>query len=312
MDRIIFSVFTPTYNREKTLPFVYKSLLKQSFQSFEWIVIDDGSTDKTEALIQKYKEEAPFSIKYYKQENSGKHIAQNKAVDLAEGELFVPLDSDDTITEDALSEFWNAWNTIPKSERMHFSGVSCHCMDQYGNRIGTAWPQDQFVSNDLEVTFKYHVNGEKWGMIRVDIMRKFKNANVKGHFLDESTVWFRIAKEYQKLYIDKCLRIYEIGQDSVQKRTRESELRNAESKLYANLIYANEFYDWYLKYDLKGLVKRSLKIVYYASLMEKHILFRNGIIREVDHTLCKLIVCVASPYSLLNKLKKGNRSKSDR
>lgn len=304
MNDINISVFTPTFNREKTLPKVFQSLIKQSYVAFEWIIIDDGSTDNTECLVKSFFDKAPFPIYYYKQSNLGKHVAQNRAVDMAKGELFVPLDSDDTIVPDALGVLWKTWLSIPDEERNEYSGVSCHCMDQYGNRIGSQWPKSPFISNDLEVTFKYHVTGEKWGAVRTDIMRQIKNAEVKGHFLDESTIWFRIAQRYQKIYIDRCLRIYEIGQDSVQKRTRESELDNAESKLYANLIYINEFYGWYIKYDIKGLVKRSLKIVYYSSLLGKKLLFRNGIIHQVHPGFCKVIVLATSPYALLESIRR--------
>lgn len=303
MYNINISVFTPTYNRERTLSRVYDSLMKQSFKEFEWIVIDDGSTDNTEKLINSFIEGATFPIRYYKQENSGKHIAQNKAVDLAEGELFIPLDSDDAITYDALETLWNTWISIPDIERYKYSGVSCHCMDQNGKRIGSQWPESPLISNDLEVTFKYRVTGEKWGGVRTDVMKRFKNAEVKGHFLDESTVWFRIAKEYKKIYIDRCLRIYETGQDSVQKRTRESEKKNAESKLHANLIYINEFYDWYRKYDKKGLIIRSLKVVYYAVILERSLLFKEGVIKKVRPLICKLIILVAVPYKLVGKMR---------
>ena len=303
MEEIKISVFTPTYNREGTLGELYNSIKKQTFSGFEWIIVDDGSTDGTETLVNTFKEDSNFSIKYFKQENQGKHIAQNRAVDISRGELFLPLDSDDTVTPDALQTLWDAWQSIPLDKRQLFSGVACHCMDQYGDRIGSAWPQSPFISNDLEVYFKYKVRGEKWGAIRTDIMRECKNANVKGHFLDESTVWFRIARKYQKLYIDKCLRIYVIRQDSVQKRTRESELQNAESKLYANLIYINEFYDWYIKYNRSGIVRRSLKVVYYASLMKKHIFKCDGVLHQVKPFFCKLIVFLASPYALIERIR---------
>lgn len=301
------TVFTPTYNRETTLSRVYDSLMKQSFKKFEWIVMDDGSIDNTEKLIDSFIEKTTFPIRYYKQENSGKHIAQNKAVDLAYGELFVPLDSDDMIVPDALETLWNAWMGIPENVRAEYSGVSCHCMDQNGKRIGSQWPESPLISNDLEVTFKYRVTGEKWGGVRTDVMKKFKNAEVKGHFLDESTVWFRIAQQYQKIYIDRCLRIYEIGQDSVQKRTRDSEIENAESKLHTNLIYINEFYNWYIKYDKIGLVKHCLKTVYYACLLEKTLLFNSGIINQVKPVLCKLIIIIVSPYRLVCKIQKLKR-----
>ncbi len=305
MGDIKISLFTPTYNREKKLMDLYESIRIQTFRDFEWIVIDDGSTDNTESLIESFRDNSDIRIVYIKQENRGKHIAQNVAVEIANGELFLPLDSDDTIVHNALQLLWEAWISIPEDERSLYSGVGCHCMDQFGNRIGSQWPEVPLISNDLEVCLKYHIKGEKWGPIRVDIMKEFKNASVKGHFLDESTVWFRIAKKYKKLYIDQCLRIYKIGEDSVQKRTIESEIHNSESKLYANLIYVNEFYDWYVKYDFASLIKKSMKIVYYASLQKKAILGNDGIINSVQPLLCKFIVVLVSPYSVFRKFIKN-------
>lgn len=82
-------------------------------------------------------------------------------MDVAKGEMFVPLDSDDYIIAEALEIFWNAWLSIPENERWDYSGVGVHCMDQNGNMIGTPYPQDRMVSNDLEMTFKCKIKGEK-------------------------------------------------------------------------------------------------------------------------------------------------------
>lgn len=66
-------------------------------------------------------------------------------------------------------------------------------MNSKGELIGDTSPNNRFVSNDLDISFKYNIKGEKWGVIRTDIMKQFKNEEVKGHFLSESTVWYRIA-----------------------------------------------------------------------------------------------------------------------
>ena len=101
----IFTVFTPTYNRAHTLSRVYKSLADQTFKNFEWLIVDDGSTDGTKVLIEKWTEEASFPIRYFYQENQGKHIAHNLGVKKARGELFLSLDSDDTCVPEALERF---------------------------------------------------------------------------------------------------------------------------------------------------------------------------------------------------------------
>lgn len=89
------TIFTPTYNRAHTLPRVYKSLCEQKLQNFEWLVIDDGSSDRTENLIKTYLAEGRIEIRYIKTTNGGKYKAINRAVPLAKGYLFMILDSDD-------------------------------------------------------------------------------------------------------------------------------------------------------------------------------------------------------------------------
>ena len=99
------TVFTPTYNRAYIIENLYRSLQRQTVKDFEWLVIDDGSTDNTQELFDKWiSEENAFPIRYYKQRNGGKCRAINRALDLAQGELFFTVDSDDYLTKDALEK----------------------------------------------------------------------------------------------------------------------------------------------------------------------------------------------------------------
>src|SRR5436305_1126064 len=123
LHKYTFTVFTPTYNRAKTLSRVYESLINQTFKDFEWLIIDDGSVDENETftLIKSWQTKAFFPIRYVHQENAGKHIAFNKAVQLAGGEFFVPLDSDDACFSNALEKFLKLWHEIPIDKRSAFS-----------------------------------------------------------------------------------------------------------------------------------------------------------------------------------------------
>lgn len=98
----MLTIFTPTYNREKTLLRLYQSLCKQTVQNFEWIIVDDGSTDNTENIVKLWIKENKINIQYYKQENKGKNAAHNKGVELAKGDLFFCVDSDDYLVENAV------------------------------------------------------------------------------------------------------------------------------------------------------------------------------------------------------------------
>lgn len=107
------TIFTPTYNRAYILPKLYESLCVQTCQDFEWLIVDDGSTDNTQKLVEEWIKEGRLSVRYVYQENGGKMRSFNKAVSLSESELFVCVDSDDQlisehVIEDSLA-YWDKY-----------------------------------------------------------------------------------------------------------------------------------------------------------------------------------------------------------
>lgn len=89
-------VFTPTYNRAYCLNSLFASLKAQTCFDFCWLIVDDGSTDETEKLVESFQSEStPFPIEYIKQENGGKARAHNTGVEHCANELFFCVDSDD-------------------------------------------------------------------------------------------------------------------------------------------------------------------------------------------------------------------------
>jgi glycosyltransferase involved in cell wall biosynthesis len=95
-------VFTPTYNPAHTLHRVFTSLCEQTFPEFEWLLVDDGSTDNIKEMIETWAKMADFPIRYFWQKNSGKHIAYNLGIREAHGQMFAVLDSDNAIVPNAL------------------------------------------------------------------------------------------------------------------------------------------------------------------------------------------------------------------
>ena len=98
----MITVFTPTYNRSYLINELFNSLMSQTYKNFEWLIVDDGSTDDTEQVINKLIEKAEFNIRYFKKENEGKHIAINYGAKRASGEWFFIVDSDDKLVKDSL------------------------------------------------------------------------------------------------------------------------------------------------------------------------------------------------------------------
>ena len=98
---IKISVIIPTYNRAKFLPKTLNSIINQSYQIDEIIVVDDGSSDNTKEVVQNFISEYPF-IKYFYQENSGVSSARNKGIKVALNEWIAFCDSDDIWLEDKI------------------------------------------------------------------------------------------------------------------------------------------------------------------------------------------------------------------
>ncbi|MBD2248421.1 glycosyltransferase family A protein [Nostoc sp. FACHB-888] len=209
-----FTIFTPTYNRASTISRVYESLKHQTFQDFEWLIIDDGSTDNTSSLVRKWQEDAKFTIRYIFQENSGKHVAYNKAARLAKGKFLVNLDSDDACIPVALERFKYHWDAIPEDEQSSFSGVDCLCQDPQGNLIGDLYPFSPLDSNYSEVHYRYKVTGEKWGFQLTTVFQEFPFPEPSINptpCIPESIVWSNLTQKYKARYINECLRIYYIN-----------------------------------------------------------------------------------------------------
>jgi glycosyltransferase involved in cell wall biosynthesis len=203
-------VFTSTRNRAHTLHRPFESLQAQTFRDFEWLIIDNGSTDGTPELVARYQAEADFPIRYLWQEDAGKHGSINRAVPIAEGELFLILDSDDACVPTALERFKYHWDQIPADRRDRFTGVTALCLDESGELVGTRFPFDPTDSDSREIRYRYAVKGEKWGFHRTDVLREHLFPETPGYvgLIPSSTVWSEISRSYRTRYVNEGLHIY--------------------------------------------------------------------------------------------------------
>jgi len=165
------TVLTPTYNRAGLLPRVYQSLLAQTQKRFEWVIVDDGFTDGTRDLVREWVGRSPFPVRYLWQENSGKHVAVNRGVALAQGDLVLILDSDDRLVPNAIERVRYWWNTIPDAQRVEFAGVAGLCAFPSGHLVGTPFPKEILDSNPIEIRVRYKVRGDKCEVWRTDIAK---------------------------------------------------------------------------------------------------------------------------------------------
>jgi len=194
------TVFTPTYNRADYILPLYESLTKQTYKDFEWIVVDDGSTDNTEMLFSDIlSRNNNFPIKYVKTENGGKHRAINKGIQLAQGKLFFIVDSDDTLPCYSLEKIVGYEQTIPDTIKNEFAGVAGLKGADSTLPIG-----ETFVGEYLDITYneapQYGICGDKSEVYYTEVMKKYPFPEFDGEkFIMESVVWNKIGGDDLKL-----------------------------------------------------------------------------------------------------------------
>lgn len=218
-----FTVFTPTRNRADLLPRVYASLNDQIYRDFEWLVIDNDSTDATPLMMAAWQEQGNFPIRYLRQVDRGVHVSFNRAVHEAAGYLFVGMDSDDWCHPNALERLNFHWNNIPTADRSTYAGVTALCMDQTGRLVGSAFPTHVIDSTPLEITFRHHVRGEKWGCLRTDVMRQHLHPEAEGYSgsMPSSLVWNAIGRTYRTRYVNEVLHVFTSDLPSTLSRPRD-------------------------------------------------------------------------------------------
>lgn len=193
----MITVFTPTYNRAHLLPGLYNSLKGQTCRDFEWVIVDDGSTDDTEMLVKNWLSQADFSICYIKKENGGKQRAVNLGVQNAKGEYFFIVDSDDILPENALAAVLKWFGTITHME--NFAGVAGLKGYKKDEMVGESFEGEYIDATSLE-RGKYNIKGDKAEVFYTDILRKFPFPEFEGEkFVPEALVYNRIAAAGYKL-----------------------------------------------------------------------------------------------------------------
>lgn len=239
MKHPFITILTPTYNRASLLPRLFDSLLRQTNKDFEWIVVDDGSTDDTREVAANLKEKCggAFPMGYVYKANGGKHMAINIGAERARGELLFIADSDDLLTDDALETVANSWHDI--SDDKSFAGIAGLdiAMDTR-EVIGSGLPQEHIDCNAIDIRYRHHVTGDMKEVFRTEVLREFPFPEFAGErFCPEQLVWFRMARRYRLRYINKPIYIADYQPDGITAGITRARMRNPSASMltYAEL-----------------------------------------------------------------------------
>lgn len=281
------TVLTPTFNREGVLRSLWDSLQKQTVKDFEWLVVDDGSTDGTKNLITQLQEKSDFPIRYIYKSNGGKHTALNVGIQTICSELTFIVDSDDCVTDDAVESILK----IHKKYRSqnNICGYAFLRAFPDGKVNGKKFDVDEKIGSYIDV----RVNGDDTGADKAEVfkthcLKEFPFPEYPNEkFLGEDLVWVRMARKYEMVHINKAIYVGNYLEDGLTNNRRKHNIASPVGCMHR----AEEFMESDLKtrYRIKG----GLQYIVYGRFAGVKVI---NLIRKSRH---KILATVCIPGGLL-------------
>ena len=221
------SVITPTYNCAQYLPEALDSLLNQTYQDFEIVVIDDGSRDNTKDVISEYCKVSD-KIKYFYQPNKGLSNARNKGIKLAKGQYVTFLDADDTFMPRMLEK---THSLLSRNKECDAVLTEWHQIDidNKGQVIGESWIKMSNFPDTPEKIYNMVFTDfifDAYMTVRKTYLEKIGNFDERLSFGEDVDIWRRFAKHGIKIdLIKEPLFVYRKRQNSITTDTTCKKLR---------------------------------------------------------------------------------------
>ena len=275
------TVFTPSFNRAHLLPRLYDSLLRQTCKDFEWLIIDDGSSDNTSEIVHKWINENLIEIKYIAQQNQGMHGAHNTAYKNIKTILNTCIDSDDYMTDNSVELILEKWNQIDQQKYAGIVGL-----DAFINKkiIGTTFKTE---TTTLENFYNSGGSGDKKLVYRTEIINKYPDYPIfeEEKYVGLGTKYLFIDKDYELITLNEVLVIVDYQPDG-----------SGGTMLTQYLKYPQGFrYNRIISMQLTKSIKRQfIEAVHYVS--------SNIILKDINFlrkSPKKLLTIVAIPFGII-------------
>ena len=293
------SILTATYNRANLLPKLYESILYNLKKDInvEWLIMDDGSTDSTKNVVQKFIEQNNVEIRYFYQENQGKMRAINNLIEEAQGDLMIECDSDDYFTKNAFETIINVFEEYENKIQDCYAFAYLK-YDQTGKNMGNNFKNE--TSKMFDLYFKEGENGEKALVFNSKIRKKYKYELENGErFITEARMFHKMDEKYNIICINEPIMICEYQTEGYTKNINKQFIENP----YGYFNYFKEI----LQKDMRGV---SFKKRLYA--IKHYIVFatltnQKEVVKQVNGLVNKFLVAfldIPGKFITENKFKK--------
>ena len=278
------TVFTPAYNRAHTIGRTYESLCRQTSKDFEWLVIDDGSSDNTRELVEGWIAEGKIPIRYIYQENQGMHGAHNTAYRNINTPLNTCIDSDDYMPDDAVEKILSCWQEKGSDKYAGLIGLD---VTENGKVIGTGFPEGM-EKTTLQGFYEAGGNGDKKLVYRTEVINRYPEYPLfEGErYVGLGYKYMLIDQDYELITLNEPLVIVEYQQDGSSYNMYKQYWRNPRGMAF------------YRKTEMKlahGLKRKLMVCTHYVS---SSIISRNWQFLQESPEKLLTLLCVPSGLAL--------------
>ena len=249
MTQPTVTVLTPTYNRADLLKRCYASLKTQTCLDFEWLIIDDGSTDDTRNIIRPFLSETSFHVEYHGKQNGGKHTALNYSHEFIHGRYVIILDNDDTLTPDAIETIKRYWEKYEDNKK-----IWCLSFQRVQNdKPIQAFDEAETISNHIDFRILGNRPFDCAEVMRTEIFGSYSFPVFPNEkFIGEDCMWTTLAYGYDTVYIDKGIYVCYYLPDGLTMSGRKFRLASPQGGMFRSNIYLDNRFP--LKLRLKHAV----------------------------------------------------------
>lgn len=291
---------------------MFESVEKQAFRNFEWIIVDDCSTDNTNTLVEDFISKLPdIQVKFIKHKrNTGVSTSRKEALDLAKGRYFVTWDHDDIQTSDQLEIYAGLWIKYAGDD---IANIFAKLTEQHGKRLGSVYPKDPFKSDYINTHNEYLVGNKVQGnVVEHHVCVKTKLFKMILQYLEEhpellrnhkpngGDIWGMLAHlGYQTLYTNQVVRTYFINEAGRKTMTDAPRNKGAERVYLYKLLWVNHWQKKIKSTSLNRTLRNALAVGMYGFLNQ---LSLSQILKDIKSNKDNhLVLCLAFPAYLLSK-----------
>lgn len=259
------TIITPVFNRRNTIKRAIDSVERQTFRNIEYIIIDDGSSDPIDDIIEEYMRISSLPVMFIKKQNGGVHTARNMGYKYARGVLVLNVDSDDEILPNGCEIFWEEWEKIPKDQIKHYWQMKAQCCNQDGIMTGTLFPDNinELPIKEAWVHFSLS-HGDQSGCRVTSIMKENLFPEPEGvTFVSENILWIPLERKYKSWGINRVTDVVHTDGDDHLSRVHKKTLQTCRNSMWNAMFEINHKNTYILDF------KTHFRILFRYCIMEK-------------------------------------------